>query len=70
MHLQSDSGGPLTYKAGNQHILIGAVSFGDECRTHAQHRVGHNLGSKVYIFVWEADLEIVMLLVSQLVSSS
>ena len=39
-----DSGGPVTYKAGDQHVLIGDVSFGAKycggeegtghCRTH------------------------------------
>jgi len=28
---QGDSGGPLTYKSGTQHVLIGDVSWGDQC---------------------------------------
>ena len=28
---QGDSGGPLTYESGDQHILIGDVSFGQGC---------------------------------------
>ena len=30
-YLQSDSGGPLTYKDGDQHVLIGDVSGGVGC---------------------------------------
>ena len=31
---KGDSGGPLTYESGNQHILIGDVSFGfGDCAT-------------------------------------
>ena len=28
---QGDSGGPLSYESNGQHILIGAVSWGDGC---------------------------------------
>ena len=39
--LQSDSGGPLTFKQGGQHVLIGDVSRGLGCARVGQtfHRV-------------------------------
>ena len=37
--LQADSGGPLTYKSGNQHVLIGDTSFGDQCALAGRYGV-------------------------------
>ena len=31
MILKGDSGGPLTHKSGDQHVLIGDVSWGKSC---------------------------------------
>merc|ERR1712183_585439 len=36
---QGDSGGPLTYKSGTQHVLIGDVSFGDQCALAGKYGV-------------------------------
>ena len=34
-----DSGGPLTYKSGEQHVLIGDVSWGEECALAGKYGV-------------------------------
>ena len=41
MILKADSGGPLTYKSGGQHILIGDNSFGGHwgCGTEGKYGV-------------------------------
>ena len=36
---QRDSGGPLTYVSGEQHVLIGDVSFGDGCAKAGKYGV-------------------------------
>ena len=36
---QGDSGGPLTYVSGDQHVLIGDVSFGDGCAKAGRYGV-------------------------------
>ena len=37
MILKGDSGGPLTHKSGDQHVLIGDVSWGKSCGKRGQY---------------------------------
>ena len=49
---QGDSGGPLTYESGDQHILIGDVSFGSGCAGVWLENLRQNLMFALGGIVW------------------